>query len=392
MPPLNGTSTPSEPGVSGSSDSSFAGVRGSNNGTGVGVRGFADNNDGIRGDSKDGGAGVRGNASGSNHVGVVGESFNSGNGVLGKAANGCGVWAISQAAGHGVYAEAHSGDGQRIDGGTEALAARGAGVLGIGVGVSVMGLINQGGWHEDSGFPKAPYSIGVCGAFSTTFDPNNSSEYQAPLPWDIPFVNSSFSGQPHYGVYGLANVGVVAATPFADGVGLVAVNTSTSPNAKAATFGGHVSISGNCAISGNFSAPGQDCAEKFDVAASVHAEPGSLLVMDNTGLLVPCDRACDPRVIGVVSGAGDHVPGLVLGDNGPSDRPQAAIALIGRVGCKVDASFGAIAASDLLTTSPTYGHAMKVADPASAAGSIIGKALQPLGTGTGTISILVMLK
>ena len=392
MPPLNGTSTASEPGVSGSSDSSFAGVRGSNSGSGVGVRGFADGNDGIRGDSNDGGAGVRGNASGNNHDGVVGESFNIGNGVLGKAANGTGIWAISQAGGHGVYAEAHSGDGSRIDGGVDALVSHGVGVLGVGVGVSVMGLVNQGGWHSDSGFPYADYSIGVCGTFSTTFDPNNNDEYQAPSPWDIPFVQSSFEGNPHYGIYGLANVGVVAATPFADGVGLVAVNTSTSANAKAATFGGHVAISGNCAVSGNFSAPGQDCAEKFDVAGAVDAEPGSLLVMDDTGLLVPCDRACDPRVIGVVSGAGDHVPGLVLGDKGASDIPQAAIALIGRVGCKVDASFGAITVGDLLTTSPTYGHAMKVADPANAAGSIIGKALQPLGTGTATISILVMLK
>ncbi len=56
---------------------------------------------------------------------------------------------------------------------------------------------------------------------------------------------------------------------------------------------------------------------------------------------------------------------------------------------KVDASFGAIRAGDLLTTSDNPGYAMKVTDKVSAIGAILGKALGGLESGTGTIPILV---
>jgi hypothetical protein len=59
---------------------------------------------------------------------------------------------------------------------------------------------------------------------------------------------------------------------------------------------------------------------------------------------------------------------------------------------KVDASFGAIRAGDLLTTSTTPGYAMKVTDKVAAIGAIIGKALGNLDSGTGTIPVLVMPK
>jgi hypothetical protein len=60
--------------------------------------------------------------------------------------------------------------------------------------------------------------------------------------------------------------------------------------------------------------------------------------------------------------------------------------------CKVDADIAPIAVGDLLTTSPTKGHAQKVLDPARALGTIVGKALAPLETGKGKIPILVMLQ
>jgi hypothetical protein len=60
--------------------------------------------------------------------------------------------------------------------------------------------------------------------------------------------------------------------------------------------------------------------------------------------------------------------------------------------CKVDADIAPIAVGDLLTTSPTKGHAQKVLDPTKALGTIVGKALAPLETGKGKIPILVMLQ
>ena len=68
------------------------------------------------------------------------------------------------------------------------------------------------------------------------------------------------------------------------------------------------------------------------------------------------------------------------------------IALLGKVFCKVDASFEPVRVGDLLTTSSTPGHAMKAVDPATAFGAVIGKALRPLKEGQGLIPILVTLQ
>jgi hypothetical protein len=59
---------------------------------------------------------------------------------------------------------------------------------------------------------------------------------------------------------------------------------------------------------------------------------------------------------------------------------------------KVDASFGAIKAGDLLTTSPNPGYAMKVTDKSQSSGAVIGKALADLESGTGTVPVMVTLK
>jgi hypothetical protein len=75
--------------------------------------------------------------------------------------------------------------------------------------------------------------------------------------------------------------------------------------------------------------------------------------------------------------------------NGENRLP---IALMGKVFCKVDASLGAVEIGDLLTTSPTPGHAMKATDPLKAFGAVIGKALRPLADGQGLIPVLVALQ
>jgi hypothetical protein len=60
--------------------------------------------------------------------------------------------------------------------------------------------------------------------------------------------------------------------------------------------------------------------------------------------------------------------------------------------CKVDADIAPIQVGDLLTTSPTKGHAQKVVDPSKAVGAILGKALGSLKKGKGKIPVLVMLQ
>ena len=54
------------------------------------------------------------------------------------------------------------------------------------------------------------------------------------------------------------------------------------------------------------------------------------------------------------------------------------VALVGKVYCKVDASYSPIEVGDLLTTSLTPGHAMKANDHVKAFGAVIGKALRRL--------------
>src|SRR5262249_45894297 len=110
------------------------------------------------------------------------------------------------------------------------------------------------------------------------------------------------------------------------------------------------------------------------------------------GTLYQSQRAYDKRVAGVVSGAGEFKPGIVLDKQPQSQSNRKPIALLGKVFCKVDASYAPIQVGDLLTTSDTTGHAMKANDPLKAFGAIIGKALRPLKGGQGLIPILVALQ
>jgi hypothetical protein len=143
--------------------------------------------------------------------------------------------------------------------------------------------------------------------------------------------------------------------------------------------------------SGNVNLLGADCAEDFTVRDAAAIEPGSVLVIDDTGGLCESSSAYDRRVAGVVSGGGSFAPGIVLDkQRGLADRRP--VALLGKVYCKVDAEPGAIAIGDLLTTAATPGHAMKARDPERAFGAVIGKALAPLANGRGLIPILVALQ
>ena len=132
-----------------------------------------------------------------------------------------------------------------------------------------------------------------------------------------------------------------------------------------------------------------DCAEEFDVRGN--PGPGTVLVIDDSSALTASQRAYDRRVAGVVSGAGELRPGIVLGAQG-EDENRVPVALSGKVYCRVDAGFGGIEVGDLLTTSPTPGHAMKAVDRDKAFGAVIGKALGPQKEGTGLVPMLVALQ
>jgi hypothetical protein len=134
-----------------------------------------------------------------------------------------------------------------------------------------------------------------------------------------------------------------------------------------------------------------DCAEDFDILVSSAAEPGAVMVIAGEGSLRTCTQAYDKKVAGVISGAGDLRPGILLGRQ-PGISGRMPLALMGKVYCKVDAQYAPIEVGDLLTTSPTEGHAMKATDPAKAFGAVIGKALKPMKNGQGMLPIMVALQ
>src|SRR5258705_704461 len=115
------------------------------------------------------------------------------------------------------------------------------------------------------------------------------------------------------------------------------------------------------------------------------------MVPDQAGRLEQSKGAYDKKVAGVISGAGEYKPGIVL-DKKQSQNRRLPVALVGKVYCKVDAQYSSIEVGDLLTSSPTPGHAMKARDTLKAFGAVIGKALRPLDTGTGLIPILIALQ
>jgi hypothetical protein len=137
---------------------------------------------------------------------------------------------------------------------------------------------------------------------------------------------------------------------------------------------------------------GADVAEPFQMKEEELAK-GSVVVIDDEhpGRLKRSQSAYDTRVAGIVSGANGINPGIALHQEGVVEGGQN-VALSGRVYVQADAAFGAIKPGDLLTTSDTPGHAMKVTEHGKAQGAILGKAMSELKTGKGMVLVLVTLQ
>ena len=158
----------------------------------------------------------------------------------------------------------------------------------------------------------------------------------------------------------------------------------------AGVFGGHVHVTQDLRVDGDVQLTGADLAEQFGVVGQLAAEPGSVVVLVGDDRVRVSDESYDHRVAGIVSGAGSYRPGIVL-DRQPGAN-RCALALSGKVWCKVDADCAPVEVGDMLTTSPTPGHAMRASDPARAFGAVIGKALGNLKSGRALVPVLVALR
>jgi hypothetical protein len=159
----------------------------------------------------------------------------------------------------------------------------------------------------------------------------------------------------------------------------------------AGVFDGRISVQGDCVVTGDVQLAGADLAEHFEVTDVRDIEPGTVMVLEGVDRVRVSDSAYDCKVAGVISGAGEYRPGVVLDHRGHAIDRQA-LALVGKVMCKVDASAAPIDVGDLLTTSATSGHAMKVIDPGRALGAVLGKAMGTCTSGTGIVPILASLQ
>lgn len=208
----------------------------------------------------------------------------------------------------------------------------------------------------------------------------------------------------------IGRVGIGTTLPSAtldvNGDARVATSITTGTSISAgSTISAGTSISAGSSVSAGssmttptlFITGGSDIAEPYDIATTrdVAPQPGYVVSIDpqHIGKLRVSGRAYDATVAGIISGAGGVKPGLTLTQHDSVAQGEHPVAMNGRVWCYVDADAGgAVMAGDLLTTSNTPGHAMKVTDVSCSQGAIIGKAMSSLESGRGLVLVLVSLQ
>ena len=390
---------------------STPGLTGSNTASGIGVRGVSAFGEAVHGETSSTNfaavAGYELNPR-SNIAAVYGEQRGGGPGVFGIAKfNGSGVFGTS-AAGEGVHGETNAANHAAVAGFNNATAAGPAwGVWGSSeVGEGVHGETNSTNFAAVAGIELNPSSnvaavygeqrgggpgvFGIAkgdggGVFGTSVAGEGvHGETNAANHAAVAGFNNATAAGPAWGVWGKSQVG--------EGVhGETNSPTSAAVAGYALGTGPAGFFEGNVLVTGDVQLTGCDCAEQFDVTAAVACEPGTVMVLGDDGPLEPSKSSYDRRVAGVISGAAGFHPGVILDTRGPLPN-RKPIALVGKVYCKVDATYGPIAVGDLLTTSPTPGHAMKAENPLRAFGAVLGKALRPLAEGQGLVPILIALQ
>jgi hypothetical protein len=208
-----------------------------------------------------------------------------------------------------------------------------------------------------------------------------------------------------YGVEGYASAtsgytyGVYGRSDSTSGYGVFAYNTSSGIGLYAKSWLGnpieaysfadrrfYVSNTGEVYADGSFHSGGADLAEMLSAMEGL--EPGDVLVVSHDGKLTRSTGAYQSTVVGVYS----TNPGFVGGAGDDADLTgKVPLAIAGLVPVKASAENGPIRPGDLLVASSTPGHAMRGGDDPPI-GTVIGKALESLDSGTGVIQMLVMLQ
>ena len=192
-----------------------------------------------------------------------------------------------------------------------------------------------------------------------------------------------FTNYEDHGDFVLARSTTSTASPYG---GTVVMKLQSNNDAS---FAGNVYFAGNVEAGLQIKAKFQDIAEWVPATEPIPA--GTVVVVAARNHVSPSTSAYDTGVAGVVS----PQPGLILGEEGAS---KVLVATTGRVRVRVDASNGAIREGDLLVSSGVKGTAMKSAPLVLEGrkfhqpGTVIGKALEPLESGTGEILVLLSMQ
>jgi hypothetical protein len=139
----------------------------------------------------------------------------------------------------------------------------------------------------------------------------------------------------------------------------------------------------------------KDYSETFELKTRENVIPGTVMSMDDKGGgLVPTEKAYDPKVVGVISGAGGLQTGMQIGSrrDGSNDLP---VAVSGQVYVRICMENGPIEVGDLLAASSIPGVAMKASGIEKTTGTVVGKALEPYnepGKKEGLVLMLVMMR
>ena len=118
-----------------------------------------------------------------------------------------------------------------------------------------------------------------------------------------------------------------------------------------------------------------DLAEMYATDGDIDA--GTVVHFAGEGKIASCNEANHHAVAGIIS----TDPAYLMN----TDQAGAALAISGRVPCKVT---GAVAAGDLMVSA---GNGMAMANNSPAIGTVIGKAIEAHEGGEGTIEILAMM-